>query len=143
MRKHGIDVRARANPIGSQFRFVERLVLSSAVIFDGQSGDTGLNAAPHILCDAFGIIGISIFEIGIHRQLRRLHDFADVRQHQIAPDRAVRHPAREGEARRGRRDRSEPEMLQVPCTADVPGVRQDKTTALMQRTKSLAPFCRR
>ena len=50
----------------------------------------------------------------------------------------VRQPLREREARAGRRQRGESEVLQVPCGADVPRIWNHETACLMQSAESPA-----
>jgi len=66
--------------------------------------------------------------------------YADVRQHQVASDRAIGQTTREREPGRRRRDRLEPEALQIFRAADVPGIRQREAAALVELPKTAAPF---
>src|SRR5262245_27624643 len=47
-------------------------------------------------------------------------------------------PLRERKARAGRRQRGESELLQVPCRADVPRIRNHEIACLMQSAQSPA-----
>ena len=78
-------------------------------------------------------------EIRVDRNINGARDIGYVCQVALTSERSfgVRQPLRERKARTGRRQCGESELLQVPCRADVPRIRNHETACLMQSAKRL------
>ena len=68
---------------------VKRTFLSIRCIFDRKSCDAGFGTQARVFRDPVWIIGITVFEIGVHRDIGRFDQFLDVREHVVALDRAI------------------------------------------------------
>src|SRR5262245_64019967 len=79
-------------------------------------------------------------EVRIDRNIDRARDIGYVCQVTLTSkgNFGIRQPLREREARAGRRQRGESELLQVPCRADVPRIWNHETACLMQSAESSA-----
>ena len=133
----------RARRLHARYRkieVVERLGLVAGRILDREPRDPGLDAQPHALRHALGLVRIAALEIGVHRQVGRGDDLGDMRKHVVARHRRVGETARECKTRAGRGERLEAQMLQVARGADVPWIGNDEASGRMQLAKRGALF---
>src|SRR3954463_4398983 len=64
--------------VDSQRQFIKRFRWIASTVFFGQTGGTGVDAAPYICSDDLRFEGIPGFEIGVHGQINRPRDLRDV-----------------------------------------------------------------
>src|SRR5207248_9491127 len=110
----------RVNSFDSEIYIVNRTFFAIRSIFDRQTGDSSFCAKPRILRAPVWIVGITVFEIGVDRNVSRFNKLADVRDHVVAFYRAIGNSARERETRRRSGDGFEPQMLQILRSTWIP-----------------------
>lgn len=107
-------------------------------ILDRQPGHTRLDRKPHALRHTGRVGGKPALEVGIDRNVRGSDHLREMQQRHLPRDAVVGPRLRPGEPGTGRGQCLEPQALQHPRAADVPGVRDDEAAGFMQATKRLA-----
>ena len=134
-----VDRRARGLHAGErEVEIVERLVRIAGRVLDRQAGDAGLDAARHVLGNAFRIVGVAALEVGVDRHVGCVRDLAEMRQHHVARHVAVGIALRMRKAGTGGRQRLEAEPLQIAGAADVPRIGNDEAAGFMQAAEDTA-----
>ena len=133
-------VPGRPHALHGEVEVIERVDVATGVILDRQPGHAGLDAEPDIGSHLVGIIGIAVLEIRIHWDVRRLRDFAAMREHHVLGHIAVGIAVRMGVTRAGCRERLETQPLQIAGGPDVPRVGDDPAAGLVQCAERAAFF---
>jgi hypothetical protein len=79
----------RLDSLDRKIDIVKPLFLSIGCVLNREASNAGRDAESYALGHIIRIIGITIFEIRIHRNIGRFDQLADVRQHLVASDRTV------------------------------------------------------
>ncbi len=134
-----IDRGARgAHALDGGIQAVERLLAVAGRILDRKPRNAGLRAQPYVLPDPRRIGRVAGLEVGVHREVGRLHDLADMGEHEVARHAAVRQRPRERKARAGGRQRLETEKLQIARAADVPRIGDHEAARFVQVAEGAA-----
>ena len=72
-----------------EIEVVKRIGFVAGEVLDRQAGDAGGDAARDIRGDVLRIVGKAALEIGVHRHVRGLGDFMEMREHCVARHGAV------------------------------------------------------
>src|SRR5207237_8593927 len=100
-----------------------------------------VHAEPDICRDAFGVVRVSGFEIGVYRQVDRANDLRNIGQHGVARDCRIRQATRKSKTCARRRECLKPEMPKIASGTNIPRIRNHKTPAFVKPSKRAAP-CR-
>src|SRR4051794_2582868 len=82
----------------------------------------------------------AVFEICIYRNAGRVNEVANMREHEIERDGVIGQPARESKAGGRSGNRFELQVLEIKSASNVPWIRNNEATALMQAAKERALF---
>src|SRR5439155_4413774 len=103
---HGVD------SFDGKIDIVNLFFFSIGRIFYRQTGDSSFSAKAGVLRAPIRFVGVSVFEIGVYRNVSGFDQFLYVREHVVTRDRAIRQTAREREPRRRPGRPLESEVLQ-------------------------------
>lgn len=123
----------RAHALHGASEFVDPAV--ALVVLDRASHGAGLGSAGDHLGGVLGVGSVPVLEIGRNREARSSIYRSDVIEYVFERGTAVEAPERKREAGTRTRERFEPECLEDPGRAGIPGVRNKERLALVQRTK--------
>jgi hypothetical protein len=90
------------------------------------------NRAVNVFSHPLEIWSEPSFEIGVQGRIDAVSQSCELLQHVIPSDSVVWPPCRPGVTRARRSQSFEPERIEHPGAADIPGARQDEAPALMQ-----------
>src|SRR4051794_14246253 len=82
----------------------------------------------------------AVFEICIYRNDSRFNDLANMREHEIERDGVIGEPAGESKAGGRSGNRLKLQVLEIKSASNIPRVRDNEATALMQGAKERALF---
>jgi hypothetical protein len=137
----GIDRGPRGpDPLDRQRQFVERARGVAGRVFDGEAGDARFHALADVFENAFGRVRVAGGEVGVDRHVHGGGDLRNVGQHgaQRYGIGADGQAARERETGTGGGQRRKSKMTQISRRADVPGIGDHETAALVQLAEGRA-----
>ena len=114
----------RLHALDGKVEVVDRLLRVPGGILDGAAHRAGFAGKADRLGRLAGFVREAVLQVGIHRQARRLADFAAVVDHLF--QRHVAHAQHVGDAEAGGCQRLEPHALEDQRRAAVPGIRNEE-----------------
>ena len=93
-------------------RVVQAGNLTDDAVLDGEARDSGCDGEPHVLREALGLRRKARLEVGVDRDIDGRAERRQVSQDVGEAHRVVRAPGRPGEARAGRREGGESQVLE-------------------------------
>ena len=77
------------DPLDRKIDIVKRTFLSIGRIFDREASDTCFGTKTRVFRDPVRIVGVTVFEICVYRNVSGFDQFLYVREHVVARDRAI------------------------------------------------------
>jgi hypothetical protein len=129
----GVNRGARGpDPLHCDRQIVERLLPVSGRVLYRETGDTRIDAQPHVGRYTIGIVRVSGFKIGVDRQVHCGDHLRDVRQYHVSWDRRVGQSAGKSKSCAGGGQRRKTEVPQVPRRAYIPRVRDNEAARFVK-----------